>query len=82
MTEVFGSTRLPEERKKIRSLTPLGHVQRLKDLFGPVIFLASEASDYVTGQDILLDGGHTLGTWLDPLERNVPPRVSVDDEVE
>ena len=82
VAEVFGTTRSPEERKKIRSLTPLGHVQRVKDLYGPVIFLASEASDYVTGQDILVDGGHTLGTWLDPLERNIPPRVSADDEVE
>ena len=82
VSEVFGKVRSQEERKKIRSLIPLGHVQRLKDLYGPVIFLASESSNYVTGQDVLVDGGHILGTWLTPFDRDCPPRISEHEEVE
>ena len=68
-------------RERIRELTPLGHVQRPEDLHGAVIFLASEASNFVTGHDLMVDGGHTLNAWLTPLQRAVPPRVSAEDEV-
>ncbi|HUS91820.1 MAG TPA: SDR family oxidoreductase [Phycisphaerae bacterium] len=68
-------------RRRIRELTPLGHVQRPEDLYGAVIFLASAASNYVTGHDLMVDGGHTLNAWLTPLGRAVPPRVGPDEEV-
>ena len=29
-----------------------------KDLVGTIIFLLSSASDYITGQDIYVDGGY------------------------
>jgi gluconate 5-dehydrogenase len=32
-----------------------------RDLWGTVLFLASRASDYVTGQTIFVDGGYTAG---------------------
>lgn len=67
-------------RERIRQLTPLGHVERPEDLYGAVIFLASAASDYVTGHDLTVDGGHTLNAWLTPLDRVVPPRVSPAEE--
>jgi len=59
----------------------MGHMERPEDLYGTIIFLASEASNYVTGHDLLVDGGHTLNAWLVPLGRQVPPRVSPDEEV-
>jgi D-arabinitol 2-dehydrogenase len=31
-----------------------------KDLMGPVTFLLSEASAYVTGADLRVDGGYTV----------------------
>jgi NAD(P)-dependent dehydrogenase (short-subunit alcohol dehydrogenase family) len=31
----------------------------MEDLDGPLLFLCSEASDYVTGQVLMLDGGFT-----------------------
>lgn len=68
-------------RRRIRELTPLGHVERPEDLHGAVIFLASAASNYVTGLDLMVDGGHTLNAWLTPLSRAVPPRVGPAEEV-
>ena len=68
-------------RQRIRDLTPLGHVERPEDLYGAVVFLASAASNYVTGHDLMVDGGHTLNAWLVPLSRAVPPRVSPEQEV-
>lgn len=67
-------------RQRIRELTPLGHVERPEDLYGAVVFLASAASNYVTGHDLMIDGGHTLNAWLVPLSMAVPPRVSPEEE--
>jgi len=67
-------------RERIRELTPLGHVERPEDLYGAVVFLASAASNYVTGHDLMVDGGHTLNAWLTPLSRWAPPRVSPEEE--
>ena len=39
--------------------TIIGRNGRLEDLTGLTIFLASHASDYITGQTIFLDGGWT-----------------------
>jgi len=80
LTPMHASTPL-EARQCIRDLTPMGHMERPEDLYGTIIFLASEASNYVTGHDLLVDGGHTLNAWLVPLGRQVPPRVSPDEEV-
>jgi NAD(P)-dependent dehydrogenase (short-subunit alcohol dehydrogenase family) len=77
----MGTTRPLEERRVLREMTPLGHAQRLEDLYGAFVFLAARASDYVTGQNLTVDGGHTLSTWKIPLERSVPPRVGPAEEV-
>ena len=68
-------------RERIRELTPMGHVQRPEDLYGAAVFLASNASNFVTGHDLMVDGGHTLNAWLTPLSRDVPPRVSPEEEI-
>ncbi|MEO1458344.1 MAG: SDR family oxidoreductase [Pseudomonadota bacterium] len=39
--------------------TAIGRNGRLEDLRGPAIFLASDASAYVTGQILAVDGGYT-----------------------
>ena len=40
--------------------TPLGRMGEASDIVGGVVFLASESSAYVTGQNLLIDGGWTV----------------------
>jgi NAD(P)-dependent dehydrogenase (short-subunit alcohol dehydrogenase family) len=46
-------------REYVLGNTPLGRVGKPSDLSGAVVFLASEASDYMTGHVMLIDGGWT-----------------------
>jgi len=39
---------------------PLVRLGEVEDLQGAVVYLSSEASDYVTGHDLIIDGGFTL----------------------
>jgi len=49
----------PEIKQKEIDKTPLGRVGKPDDIAGVALFLASPASDYVTGQTIVVDGGLT-----------------------
>jgi gluconate 5-dehydrogenase len=44
---------------KLAAQTAIGRNGNLADLSGPAVFLASPASDYVTGQVLYVDGGFT-----------------------
>jgi NAD(P)-dependent dehydrogenase (short-subunit alcohol dehydrogenase family) len=44
---------------KIRDSTPMKRLGEEDDLKGTVVFLASQASSYVTGQVLAIDGGYT-----------------------
>jgi NAD(P)-dependent dehydrogenase (short-subunit alcohol dehydrogenase family) len=43
----------------LRRKTPMGRVPTVDELDGPLLFLASDASSFVTGQVLIVDGGYT-----------------------
>jgi NAD(P)-dependent dehydrogenase (short-subunit alcohol dehydrogenase family) len=52
-----------ENKEKVNNMlrhVPLSRVGKPNDLAGAILFLASKASDYVTGHDLLVDGGYRL----------------------
>jgi NAD(P)-dependent dehydrogenase (short-subunit alcohol dehydrogenase family) len=50
----------PEVEQEMVRQTPLRRLGEPRDLVGAAIFLASAASDFVTGQNLIVDGGVTL----------------------
>jgi len=56
-------TQRPEQRDAMERYakdTPLGRNAQPEDIVGPVIFLLSSAASFVTGVDLLVDGGHVI----------------------
>lgn len=49
----------PEFKRKFNARVPMGRMCALEDLEGPLLFLASDASSYVTGIEVRVDGGFT-----------------------
>ncbi len=50
----------PEELEGYARATPMGRVAYPEDYAGAAVFLASEASDYITGQTLVVDGGMSI----------------------
>jgi NAD(P)-dependent dehydrogenase (short-subunit alcohol dehydrogenase family) len=46
-----------EQLKAFASDTPLGRIATVDEMVGPAIFLASQASAFCTGVNLLVDGG-------------------------
>ena len=49
----------PKKKEWVLSRIPMKRLGEIEDLFGPVVFLASEASNFVNGHTLPVDGG-----WL------------------
>lgn len=60
MTEMIGHVLDdPEFQRNVVGRIPLGRIAEPRDIVGPVQFLCTQASDFVTGQVLYVDGGLT-----------------------
>ena len=59
-TDSEGARAVGDVAKYDVSRTPMGRLEQPYDLFGALIFLASDDSDFITGQTILVDGGRVM----------------------
>ncbi len=50
---------LEEFRKNLNSMHPIGHVGEPEDIAHGIVFLASEESKFMTGSELVIDGGYT-----------------------
>jgi NAD(P)-dependent dehydrogenase (short-subunit alcohol dehydrogenase family) len=59
-TPLNASAYTPEVRRRYEERIALGRIASPSDVAGAAVFLASDAASYVTGHELLVDGGLTL----------------------
>jgi NAD(P)-dependent dehydrogenase (short-subunit alcohol dehydrogenase family) len=50
---------LDEGRKAVAALHPLGHIGQPDDVAWGAVYLASDEAGFVTGAELVIDGGYT-----------------------
>jgi len=58
--QTAASAKNPEIYKRNVNGTPMGRYGRLDELKGAIVFMASEASSFMTGSAVTVDGGYTV----------------------
>jgi NAD(P)-dependent dehydrogenase (short-subunit alcohol dehydrogenase family) len=51
---------IPAQEPEIKALSPIPRVGEAGEIKGVVVFLVADASNYVTGQTVVIDGGRTI----------------------
>lgn len=59
LTELTASTNTTEEIKKITGMIPIKRMAQPIEIANLVLFLCSDLNSYLTGQNIIIDGGYT-----------------------
>jgi NAD(P)-dependent dehydrogenase (short-subunit alcohol dehydrogenase family) len=54
-----GATDLEAARVDVGNLHPLGHMGEVDDIAWGVVYLASDEAKFVTGSELVIDGGYT-----------------------
>jgi NAD(P)-dependent dehydrogenase (short-subunit alcohol dehydrogenase family) len=64
--ERMGLTPAEQEERiaAMGQIVPMGHTGDVDDIANAVLFLASDEAKYVTGQEIIVDGGYVVRTMM------------------
>jgi meso-butanediol dehydrogenase/(S,S)-butanediol dehydrogenase/diacetyl reductase len=66
---------LPDEKERYERTTPIGRVGEPEDIADVVVFLCSDMARFITGQNLVVDGGMTLhGSGIDGILDKVFPQ--------
>jgi NAD(P)-dependent dehydrogenase (short-subunit alcohol dehydrogenase family) len=57
--QASGATNLAAAREEVGKLHPLGHMGDVDDIAWGVVYLASDESKFVTGSELVIDGGYS-----------------------
>lgn len=61
--QILGEEGAKRFKKSYELVDPMGRLGKPEEVGKVVLFLASDDSSYVTGESILIDGGHMAYTW-------------------
>jgi NAD(P)-dependent dehydrogenase (short-subunit alcohol dehydrogenase family) len=50
----------------LAAMSPMGRVGAARDIANAILFLAGDESAFITGEEIVVDGGHVVASWPQP----------------
>ena len=62
----FTAPQQDERRSMLAAMSPMGRVGSAQDIANAILYLADEESAFVTGQEVVVDGGHLVASWPRP----------------